>query len=97
MANSPPEEVSAQKIEQIESIFKEDEELKMRLASQYDMLSYVGSEIDEVKMDHYTFFRIFHSLPALEEALRYDQVTELDTNQKALFLPVSAQNENLLG
>lgn len=50
----------------------------MRLASQYDMLSYVGSDIDEVKMDHLTFFKIFHSLPALEENLRFDHVTELD-------------------
>jgi hypothetical protein len=24
------------------------------------MLSYVGSDIDEVKMDHLTFFKIFH-------------------------------------
>lgn len=67
--------------EQIENMFKEDEELKVRLASQYDMLSYVGSEIDEVKMDHYTFFRIFHSLPALEDNLRYDQAIELDVKQ----------------
>jgi len=44
----------------------------MRLASQYDMLSYVGSEIDEVKMDHLTFFKIFHQLPAIEENLRFD-------------------------
>ena len=61
------------------------------------MLSYVGSEIDEVKMDHYTFFRIFHSLPALEDNLRYDHATELDVKQQALLLPVSAQGENLLG
>lgn len=95
MAGSPEE--AAQKIEQIDSLFKEDAELKMRLASQYDMLSYVGSEIDEVKMDHYTFFRIFHSLPALEEAARFDLATELDTAQQALLLPVSHNNENLLG
>lgn len=50
----------------------------MRLASQYDMLSYVGSDIDEVKMDHLTFFKIFHSLPAIEESMRYDQAIELD-------------------
>jgi len=83
--------------QQIESIFKEDEELKVRLASQYDMLSYVGSEIDEVKMDHYTFFRIFHSLNALEDNLRYDHATELDAKHQSLLLPVSSQGENLLG
>jgi hypothetical protein len=43
------------------------------------MLSYVGSEIDEVKMDQLTFFRIFHHLPQIEETLRFDQVIELDT------------------
>ena len=32
----------------------------MKLATQYDMLSYVGSEIDEVKMDHLTFFKLFN-------------------------------------
>lgn len=32
----------------------------MKLATQYDMLSYVGSEIDEVKMDHLTFFKIYN-------------------------------------
>jgi hypothetical protein len=61
----------------------------MRLASQYDMLSYVGSDIDEVKMDHLTFFKIFHSLPALEENLRFDHVTELDIKQQAILMPVT--------
>ena len=44
----------------------------MKLATQYDMLSYVGSDIDEVKMDHLTFFKIFHSLNRVEETIRYD-------------------------
>lgn len=69
----------------------------MRLASQYDMLSYVGSDIDEVKMDHYTFFRLFHSLAAIEETIRFDQVVELDANQQALIMPISANDDNLLG
>ena len=43
------------------------------------MLSYVGSEIDEVKMDQLTFFRIFHHLPQLEETIRFDHAIELDT------------------
>ncbi len=44
----------------LDSLFQEDQDLKLKLASQYDMLSYVGSDIDEVKMDHLTFFKIFH-------------------------------------
>lgn len=63
----------------IENLFQEDQELKLKLASQYDMLSYVGSDIDEVKMDHLTFFRIFHQLPSIEENIRFDHAIELDT------------------
>ena len=61
------------------------------------MLSYVGSDIDEVKMDHLTFFKIFHSLNAVEDALRFDHVTELDINQQSILMPVSHGEENLLG
>jgi hypothetical protein len=50
----------------------------MKLATQYDMLSYVGSDIDEVKMDHLTFFKIFHSLSSVEETVRFDQSIETD-------------------
>ena len=67
------------------------------MASQYDLLSFVGSDIDEVKMDHLTFFKVFHQLGGLEEALRYDLVLEHDPNQSALLLPVSHNEENLLG
>jgi hypothetical protein len=70
--------------DKIESLFKEDEDYKLKLASQYDMLSYVGSEIDEVKMDHLTFFKIFHQLSGIEETMRYDHLVELDLKQKHL-------------
>ena len=53
------------------------------------MLSYVGSDIDEVKMDHLIFFKIFHKLPSNEETLRYDQIIELDVKQQALLMSVS--------
>ena len=62
----------------IEALFDEDQDLKMKLATQYDMLSYVGSDIDEVKMDHLTFFKIFHSLSSVEETVRFDQSIETD-------------------
>ncbi len=80
----------------IENLFKEDEDLKLKLASQYDMLSYVGSEIDEVKMDHLTFFKIFHQLPSIEDAIRFDHVVELDTKQQALLKPIGLGEDNLL-
>lgn len=89
--------VSATDNYKIDKLFQEDEDYKLRMASQYDMLSYVGSDIDEVKMDHFTFFKIFHSLPKLEENLRFDQVIELDSKQSSLLLPVSHNEENLLG
>lgn len=44
------------KIKKLNSIFKDDEEYKMKMATEHDMLSYVGSEIDEVKMDHLSFY-----------------------------------------
>lgn len=50
----------SQRWEMIEKLFSEDQEYKMKLANQYDMLSYVGSEIDEVKMDHLTFVKIYN-------------------------------------
>ncbi len=49
------------------------------MASQYDMLSYVvGSDFDEVKMDHLTFFKIFHQLQSLEDNIKFDDVVEKD-------------------
>ena len=83
--------------EAVEKLFSEDQDYKMKLASQYDMLSYVGSDIDEVRMDHLTFFKIFHSLGQLESKIRYDQVVELDTAQKSLLMPLGRNNDNLLG
>lgn len=68
----------------IESLFKEDQEYKMKLASQYDMLSYVGSDIDDVKMDHLTFFKIFHSMADWEAKVEMDKLIEYDTNFAAL-------------
>jgi hypothetical protein len=62
----------------LEDLFSEDQEYKMKLASQYDMLSYVGSDIDEVKMDHLTFFQIYHSLSTLEDTIRFDLQVEYD-------------------
>lgn len=61
------------------------------------MLSYVGSEIDELKMDHLTFFKIFHQLPQFEEKVRFDHIVELDTKQQALLQPIGFGGENLLG
>jgi hypothetical protein len=61
------------------------------------MLSYVGSEIDEMKMDHLTFFKIYHTLQSHEDNIRYDQLVSLDIKQQALLMPVSAGQENLLG
>lgn len=46
---------------------KEDQDLKIKMANEYDMLSFVGSDIDEVKMDHLTFFKIFHQGQLLED------------------------------
>ena len=37
------------------------------MASEYDMLSFVGSDIDEVKMDHLTFFKIYHTVSSKDE------------------------------
>lgn len=85
------------KNDRIESLFQEDEDYKLKLASQYDMLSYVGSEIDEVKMDHLTFFKIFHRLPGIEESMRYDLLVEQDRKQKHFLAPVSKDDDNLLG
>jgi hypothetical protein len=61
------------------------------------MLSYVGSDIDEVKMDHLTFFKIFHQLPQIEETIRFDHAIELDTKQQALLRPIGLGEDNLLG
>jgi hypothetical protein len=60
------------------------------------MLSYVGSEIDEVKMDHLTFFKVFHQLPGIEETIRFDHTIELDTKQQALLKPIGFGEENLM-
>ena len=61
----------------------------MKLATQYDMLSYVGSEIDEVKMDHLTFFKIYNQLwnPLwLPESFEYklEQMLEIDQDIQSL-------------
>lgn len=61
------------------------------------MLTNVGNNIDDVNMDHLTFFKIFHSLPALEDSLRFDHVVELDIKQQAILMPVTYGDENLLG
>ena len=48
------------------------------MASQYDMLSYVGSEIDEIKMDHLSFFKLFHQAMNSEESNEFDRFLEID-------------------
>lgn len=68
----------------IDKLFSEDQDYKMKLASQYDMLSYVGSEIDEVKMDHLSFFKLYHLLQNAEESISYNLTVEFDKKQHAL-------------
>ena len=75
---------------QLDSLFQEDEDYKQKMASQYDMLSYVvGSDFDEVKMDHLTFFKIFHQLQSREDSIRFDEIVEKDWKQAAILMPVS--------
>ncbi len=69
----------------------------MRLASQYDMFTYVGSDIDEVKMDHLTFFKIFHSLTSNEEKIRFDRIVEYDHKLASALFSYNQKDENLLG
>ena len=53
------------------------------------MLSDVGSEIDEVKMDHLTFFKVFHSLAGGEERMRFERVVEMDVGVQGVMKTVS--------
>ena len=62
------------------------------------MLSYVvGSDFDEVKMDHLTFFKIFHQLQSLEDNIKFEEIVEKDWKQASLLMPISQGEENLLG
>lgn len=77
----------------IEELFNEDQDYKLKLATQYDMLSYVGSDIDEVKMDHLTFFKLYNkhwganydgNKEDLLENLELNNVLEHDSQKDAL-------------
>ncbi|CDW73308.1 UNKNOWN [Stylonychia lemnae] len=90
----------------IEELFKEDQDLKMKLATQYDMLSFVGSDIDEIKMDHLTFFKIFNRLwggvsdnnaynnKETFELIEYEKVLETDPAVQSLFKNLDFNDEN---
>ena len=56
------------------------------MASQYTEMF---QDIDEVKMDHLTFFRIFHSLSQFEEQTRFDTAVEWDVYQAATIMNVA--------
>ncbi len=60
----------------------------MKLASQYDMLSFVGSDIDEVKMDHLSFFKLYHLSQDSEKTQNYNLCVEYDQKQNALLQPI---------
>lgn len=94
---SPFSEGAEKKQSALDSLFNEDQDYKMKLASQYDMLSYVGSDIDEVKMDHLSFFRLFHELTGYEEAIKMEQQLEYDPWVKSLTLPIDPNGFGLLG
>lgn len=55
------------------------------------MLSYVGSDIDEVKMDHLSFFRLFHELQGFEDAIKMEQQLEYDPWVKSMILPLDSK------
>lgn len=95
--HTPKAEEPEKKESALDSLFNEDQDYKMKLASQYDMLSYVGSDIDEVKMDHLSFFRLFHELQTYEDSIRMEQQLEFDPWVKSLLLPLDQTNFGLLG
>lgn len=67
-------------MKEVEQIFESDQEYKMKMATEYDMLSYVGSDIDEIKMDHLTFFKLFHQVQSTEN--KHDLIKFLETDNK---------------
>lgn len=89
--NSQQDGDKKDQVDIIEKLFSEDQEYKMKLANQYDMLSFVGSDIDEVKMDHLTFFKIFHQKWGVADQgngdLPFDFILEKDTRLSSLLDP----------
>lgn len=80
---------------EVDKIFDVDQDLKIKMATEYDMLSYVGSDIDEIKMDHLTFFKLFHQVQSMENKQNMIKYLETDSVLKCVMNPMVQPLDNL--
>ena len=57
----------------------------MKLATEYNMLSFVGSDIDDFKMDEYSYLKLVRQIQnGTDDSKPINLMVELDTHQSCL-------------